>query len=801
MYTDVMLLIAGGICLAIALVLLVLLLRSSKRSRMYRQLLKRDEEQTQILTQTIAKETSTRRRAAEGTTELLSQDADATELLRDSHINVDGLPSVSSYDLSAFDGKYQIKREIHGGGMSRVFLAQNTQLGNEWIIKFIPHAMGSLDSEENILKLLNHINLPKIVDIFRDEKGVYLVESFIEGFSLDKLLQTGQTFGQTTILRWGTQLAGVLDYLHSMKPAPVYHFDLKPSNVMLTHNDSLVLIDFGISRQGGEGQIAVTYAYAAPEQLKAAIPEKYKGLIASRFGTLPPERTLWQADGRTDIYSLGVILFELATGALPTQENRSALEQQVSPALSEIILKCLETDPMKRFETAGALAEALIKAEGAKAKMTQALFMRKVMAGATAASMLAAVGGFGGGGYLYSQELASVLELKPQQITVSLQQTSQITIEKSLPNGEIAYLDADNITWSQTGGDIVRLDGSRVQGINVGESEINGRYRSKEVSLTVRVVEPMDGMVDISQIYETDIRAAVLAGDGARDWRDGAMDSAAFVSPESIAAAESGAVYLTDSGALRKIEHNSVETIQYGPAYLSARTVRCDGDKPYVLTNYWEEDSQTYYGILSVQENGTDMLYRADAKYSAIEDFSVEDGMLYFIERNAGVGKVLLKTLDCESRELETLAELPEGTCALALGSRGDIYLCNAECGTLQRWDGDKLTNFAGIENDKAFIDGAAPQFYMPMRMVCDEGCLYVWDFNVIRRLTVEGSTVSDCITLAGAASPSFDDAFPRGTSEAYEVVFPNSAQTELAVVGGSVLLTNPKQAMIWEIG
>lgn len=302
-------------------------------------------------------------------------------------------------DCSALEGKYVLKWEIKGGGMSRVFLAQNTKIGNDWIIKYIPtkYIGSDLGNEVNILRELNHINLPSIVDIFNDSTGVFVVESYIEGISLSDVMATQGAINQVMVLDWAFQMVQVLAYLHNHKPSPIYHFDLKPSNLILTHDNKLVLIDFGISRRAAEEETnikALTYRYAAPEQLKRSIPDKYKPMIEQRFGKLPEERMNWKMDARTDIYSVGVILFELLTGASPTLGNIRKIERLTSPDFCNFIRKCLQVDPKKRFQSVNQMFDTLTHIKNQRIKMVKSLFMRKLATIAVALLALMSLAGF-----------------------------------------------------------------------------------------------------------------------------------------------------------------------------------------------------------------------------------------------------------------------------------------------------------------------------------------------------------------------------------------------------------------------
>jgi len=811
-YAETILYIAGGICAFLALSLLAYLVVSRKRSRAYRRMLQQETEFLETWT-TISIFTKTTKSKSTGTaqTDLLT---DNEIIPPDDFVLTDTVPEEANasrekttnsigFDDSALEGRYIIREEIYGGGMSRVFLAENAKLGNQWIVKFISNQNGALANEENILKLLNHTNLPKIVDIFHDDKGVYLVESFIEGVTLKEVLESGKKINQFIIMDWAEQIAQVLNYLHKLKPHPIYHFDLKPSNIMVTHDNRLVLIDFGISKRFGEdgSEIAgVTYQYAAPEQLKHRINQRYMPLLESRFGQLPPERFYWNPDARTDIYSLGVMLFELAVGHIPTTHNRNMLKDTVSRELSEIIDKCLNITPVARYQTAGELLADLIKIRGSKIKMARTLFMRKVASFLCAFATLASGGSLTGGYYVYTQENAALIDIQPELVTVSLQQSSELSVEKKMPDGSVTLLDNTQIAWSYSQDNIARIDGNRVSGLNVGETELSGRYRNKSISLNVRVVEPMDGMVDISQRYRPGHTVRVFAGAAEREYSDGKLAEAEFVSPEGIAIAGDGTIYLADSGLLRRIRGDRVESIYFDAFHLVPYIVRCHGDEVYILTYEWQEDDGYYYALGRLVGHDMETLYITGAEFTAVEDFEVSpDGLIYFVERNAGVDGVFLKTLNpADVRDINTLCELPEGTSSLSMGERGAVYLANPETGAIQVWQDGVLSYFAGVENEKAFIDGAAPLFYMPQKIKYADGFLFVWDFNVLRRISVVDGVAAECITVAGEASPTFELEITQTIEAAQDIILPNSRLTDFAVKGDGILLTDPKRGVIW---
>lgn len=253
------------------------------------------------------------------------------------------------------ENKYEILTEIGRGGMSVVYLAMDRRLNKQWAVKEIKKQVNdvnndvvvqSLVTEANLMKRLDHPALPRIVDIIDDNRTIYVVMDYIEGTSLDKVLAERGVIDQTTVIEWAKVLCDALNYMHTRKP-PIIYRDMKPANVMLKPEGALKIIDFGIAREYKEENVADTKwlgtrGYAAPEQ----------------FGGNG------QTDGRTDIYNLGVTLYHLVTGKNPTEPPYIMYPIRYwNPALSggleQIILKCTQPDPQKRYQSCDELMYAL----------------------------------------------------------------------------------------------------------------------------------------------------------------------------------------------------------------------------------------------------------------------------------------------------------------------------------------------------------------------------------------------------------------------------------------------------------
>lgn len=240
-----------------------------------------------------------------------------------------------------FNGRYKIIKTIGSGGMGTVSLVENVALGTKWALKAIPknqHTNYDLLAEPNILKKINHPALPRIIDIEEDESNLYIIEDYIEGKPLNKQLEYRKSFDEATVIEWAKQLCNILNYLHKQTPNPIIYRDMKPSNIIVSSDNIVKVIDFGIAREfkkdsGSDTSYMGTRGYAAPEQ----------------YGTS-------QTDARTDIYSLGVTMYHLLTGKSPNEppyEFRPLreLNSGFSEGIEHIVNKCVQNDPINRYQS------------------------------------------------------------------------------------------------------------------------------------------------------------------------------------------------------------------------------------------------------------------------------------------------------------------------------------------------------------------------------------------------------------------------------------------------------------------
>lgn len=252
------------------------------------------------------------------------------------------------------DGKYKILSEIGRGGMSVVYMAINERANKTWAVKELrldseldhEAVKQGLLAEMEILKRLDHVNLPSIVDVIEEKDSFFIVMDYIEGHSLGQILREHGAQPQQEVIRWGKQLCDALGYLHSREPKIIYR-DMKPSNVMLKPDGDVVLIDFGAAREWKvnhreDTTCLGTIGYAAPEQ----------------FGGRG------QTDVRTDIYCLGATLYHLITGSDPGEAfceipGICQWDSKLSAGLEAVLLKCTMKNPEERYQSAEELRYAL----------------------------------------------------------------------------------------------------------------------------------------------------------------------------------------------------------------------------------------------------------------------------------------------------------------------------------------------------------------------------------------------------------------------------------------------------------
>ena len=248
---------------------------------------------------------------------------------------------------SLLNKRYRILKLVGTGGMGAVYKAEDTRFGDRPVAvkemrqsslspQELEVATEQFKIEANMLARLQHPSLPRIYEHFLEGHRWYLVMDFIDGETLDERLRRtpGRKLPPPEVVEIGIQLCKVLDYLHRLQP-PVIFRDLKPSNVMLTRDGHLYLIDFGIARIFKPGQAKDTKAYGS---IGYSAPEQF-------------DRE--QTTGQADIYSMGITLHEMLSGSIParTPFNMPLLQFSGQPALERLaalVTQMMALDKNKR---------------------------------------------------------------------------------------------------------------------------------------------------------------------------------------------------------------------------------------------------------------------------------------------------------------------------------------------------------------------------------------------------------------------------------------------------------------------
>lgn len=264
--------------------------------------------------------------------------------------------------------RYRVLGPLGQGGMGAVYLAEDLVLGRRCALKenmpdpnASPQVLAQMrqqfQAEARVLARLDHPNLPKVYDYFSAWGNEYIVMEYVDGENLASILnRQGGPLPEQVVLVWAYQLLDALAYLHSQYPNPMIHRDIKPANVILTPNGAIKLVDFGLvklldpsSPMTATGMRGMgTPQYAPPEQFTAA----------------------GHTDARSDLFSLGAMLYHLLTGVAPVDAYQrlafpnllsppNQINPTISPSTNVAILRAIELQPDRRYQVAAEMRAAL----------------------------------------------------------------------------------------------------------------------------------------------------------------------------------------------------------------------------------------------------------------------------------------------------------------------------------------------------------------------------------------------------------------------------------------------------------
>src|SRR5436190_17699346 len=268
---------------------------------------------------------------------------------------------------------YKVIEELGGGGMGVVYRAEDLRLGRHVALKFLPAQLSSdpaaidrFEREARAASALNHPHICTIYDFGEHEGRHFLAMELMEGQTLKHLLASGP-LPEDRLIELGVQIADALDAAHAHG---VVHRDIKPANLFITKRGDAKVLDFGLAKIASHGSDADAATVARPPNLTEP------GMTMGTAAYMSPEQARGEAlDGRTALFSFGLVLYEMATGAQAFSGRTSALlfdailhrdptlPSRVNPELSagmdQLIRRAIEKDRELRYQTAADLRSDL----------------------------------------------------------------------------------------------------------------------------------------------------------------------------------------------------------------------------------------------------------------------------------------------------------------------------------------------------------------------------------------------------------------------------------------------------------
>ena len=273
-------------------------------------------------------------------------------------------------------GPYDILAPLGAGGMGEVYRARDERLGRDVAVKVLParfsgdaQALGRFEREARAVAALNHPNILALFDIGREGDVAFVVTELLEGRTLRETLDAGPIAPRTAL----EHARGIADALAAAHDRGIVHRDLKPENVFLTADGRLKVLDFGLA------QIAPAVAEASRSEPASAMTTLVTtpGLVVGTVGYMAPEQVRGQpTDARTDIFALGLVLYEMLTGArafrgdtpadtmsavltLEPPEPTASSKAGIAPGIERVMRRCLEKSPARWFQSARDLSFAI----------------------------------------------------------------------------------------------------------------------------------------------------------------------------------------------------------------------------------------------------------------------------------------------------------------------------------------------------------------------------------------------------------------------------------------------------------
>ena len=400
-----------------------------------------------------------------------------------------------SADGRTYGGRYAVLERVGTGGMAEVYRARDELLGREVAVKVLSEQLSRDRSfverfrrEAQSAANLNHPNIVSLFDYGADDGTYFIVMEFIDGSSLSDIIRRDGALMPERAAEIASDVARALDRAHAQG---LVHRDIKSANIMITRTGQTKVTDFGIARAvGRDGEQTMTQT----------------GMVIGTAAYLSPEQAQGNpVDGRSDVYSLGVVLYELLTGRTPFSGDTalsiaykhvredprppSELNRDVSPQLDAVTLKALAKNPENRYSTAAEMSEDL----------QRFIHGQKVQATPLLADQTAVMGRGAGTQVMTPTEIAAAEKPPPRRagwyVVIALLALGLV--------GLLVWLLADNLF----GGADVRVPDV------VGRSEREARDILADAGLRVEV-EDMRSRRPVGEVIEQDPAAEAVAREG-----------------------------------------------------------------------------------------------------------------------------------------------------------------------------------------------------------------------------------------------------------------------------------------------